>query len=71
MNPESYQISSDNIAEIGAIYPFAGSEVFLVIAAVAFWLFCYVVICRRESQALEKLAREYREQASTEDEPGL
>jgi hypothetical protein len=41
---------SGNIDEIGAIYPFAGSEVLLVILCAMFYVIWQVIVSRRESR---------------------
>ncbi len=42
-----------DLKDVGAIYPFQGSEVLLVMLAVAFWIGWHVLQLRRESAKLE------------------
>lgn len=43
-----------DLKDIGAIYPFQGTEVFLVIAGLVFWIWFHVAQARAESRELEK-----------------
>jgi len=43
-----------DLAEVGPVYPFQGSETFMVIIGVVFWLGWHVIQVRRESAHLEK-----------------
>jgi len=38
-----------DLKDVGAVYPFQGSEVFMVVIAVAFWLIWHIVQLRNES----------------------
>lgn len=49
-----------NFSEIGAIYPFQGIEVPLVIAAVVFWLWWHVRAIRDEDREMQEAAAYYR-----------
>lgn len=42
-----------DLADVGAIYPFQGFEVPMVIAGVIFWLGWHVIQIRRESEDLD------------------
>lgn len=53
--------SWSNPAEITAIYPFVGTEVLLVVAGFAFWIWWHVKQIRDESRELEKQAAYFRE----------
>ena len=48
-----------NIAEIGATYPFTGTETVLFIAGVVFWLWWHVAQMKRESAELEDEVRKF------------
>lgn len=50
---------SGNIDEIGAIYPFAGSEVLLVILCALFYVGWQVIVSRRESREWQESANKY------------
>ena len=43
-----------DLAEVGAVYPFQGSETFMAIIGVIFWLGWHVIQVRRESAHLEQ-----------------
>ena len=47
------------IAEIGAIYPFVGSEFMLAIAGVIFWLWWHVKQAKIEEQQLREESEKY------------
>ena len=54
-------ITSWNAPEtIGAIYPFVGSEMLLVMAAAVFWVWWHVKQIRDENRELEEQAAYYR-----------
>lgn len=42
-----------DLADVGAVYPFQGSEVLMVIVAVVFWLGWHRMQFKREQQELE------------------
>ena len=50
-----------NIADIGPIYPWVGSEVAMVIVAFVFWIGWHVVQLRMESRRFEDQARALRQ----------
>ena len=47
------------IAEIGAIYPFVGSEGMLAIAGVIFWIWWHVKQAKIENQQLKEECEKY------------
>ena len=47
------------IAEIGAIYPFAGSEALFAIAGVIFWLWWHVKQTKLENEQLKEEVAKY------------
>ena len=49
-----------NIAEIGPIYPWVGSEVAMVFVAFVFWIGWHVVQLREENRRFEDEARALR-----------
>ena len=49
MTTGSFQNWAGNIADIGAIYPFVGSETLLWIIAVVLWIVWHVIQARREN----------------------
>ncbi len=53
MATTSYTSWAADLAEVGAVYPFAGSEVVMVILGVVFWLTCQIMMSRMESEELE------------------
>jgi hypothetical protein len=46
-----------DLANVGAIYPFQGMEVLLVLLGLIFWLGWHVLQIRQENEDLEKQAR--------------
>jgi hypothetical protein len=48
-------------AELGALYPFLGTEVLLVILGLALWIGWHVLDVRGEGKEFEEAARLYRE----------
>ena len=58
MTTGSFQNWAGNIADIGAIYPFVGSETLLWIIAVVLWIVWHVVQAKRENNAYrDQIAR--------------
>ena len=58
MSTASFDNFAGSIADIGPLYPFVGSELILVIAAVIFWLWWHISEMRIEQREYEKeLAR--------------
>ena len=53
MSTIGYDNWAVDMADVGAIYPFQGFEVPMVIAGVAFWLWWHVAQSRREAADLE------------------
>jgi hypothetical protein len=43
-----------DLKDVGAIYPFQGSEVFLVILGLAFWIGWHVIQTRQETAELRE-----------------
>ncbi len=50
MSTGNFENWAGNISEIGAVYPFVGSETFLAIAGVIFWLWWHVKQNKIESE---------------------
>jgi len=53
-----------DLKDVGAIYPFQGSEVLLVIVGLAFWLIWHVMQARVEKQELEDAERDFNAEHS-------
>ena len=53
MSTIGYENWAVDMADVGAIYPFQGWEVPMVIVGVAFWLGWHVLQMRAESEELE------------------
>ncbi len=49
-----------NMFDLGPIYPFVGSEVFMVILAIVFWVGWHLLQIRMENRQLDDEARELR-----------
>ena len=54
MSTIGYKDWAVDMADVGAIYPFQGWEVFMTILCVIFWLGWHIIQMRRESEHLEK-----------------
>ncbi len=53
MATTSYTSWAADLAEVGAVYPFVGSEVVMVILGVVFWLTCQIMMSKMENEELE------------------
>ena len=53
MATTSYTSWAADLAEVGAVYPFVGSEVVMVILGVVFWLTCQIMMSKMEKEELE------------------
>ena len=60
-----------DLANVGAIYPFQGTEVLLVLLGVIFWLSFHIVQIRQENEELEGKDRTSDEVADARDLIGL
>jgi hypothetical protein len=56
-----------DLANVGAIYPFQGTEVLLVLLGVIFWLSFHIVQIRQENEELEGKDRTADEAAEARD----
>jgi hypothetical protein len=56
-----------DLANVGAIYPFQGTEVLLVLLGVVFWLSFHIVQIRQETEELEGKDRSADEVADARD----
>ena len=54
MSTIGYKSWAVDLADVGAIYPFQGWEVFMTILCVVFWIGWHIIQFRRESEHLEK-----------------
>ncbi len=61
MSTGSFENWAGNIAEIGAIYPFEGSETLLLIIGVAFWLWWHIKQARDEEKHLAEQEKELQQ----------
>lgn len=48
-----------DLADIGPIYPWQGSELILVIAGVAFWILWHIIQLREEKEEFEQDVAEF------------
>ena len=53
MATTSYTSWAADLADVGAVYPFVGSEVVMVILGVVFWLTCQIMMSKMEKEELE------------------
>ena len=54
MSTGNFEDWAGNISEIGAVYPFVGSETFLAIAGVVFWLWWHFKQAKMEEAQLRE-----------------
>jgi hypothetical protein len=54
MSTGNFEDWAGNISEIGAVYPFVGSETFLAIAGVVFWLWWHFKQAKMEEEQLRE-----------------
>jgi hypothetical protein len=64
MSTGNFENWAGNISEIGAVYPFVGSETFLAIAGVIFWLWWHVKQTKMENEDIEKVMKKYGDKES-------
>lgn len=64
MSTGNFENWAGNISEIGAVYPFVGSETFLAIAGVVFWLWWHVKQTKMENDDIEKVMKKYGDKES-------
>ena len=48
-----------DLAEVGAIYPFQGTELILLIAGLIFWIWFHVAQAKAESRELDASVKEF------------
>ncbi|MCT4610650.1 MAG: hypothetical protein N4A70_15765 [Pelagimonas sp.] len=58
MSTIGYENWNVDLADVGAIYPFQGSEVLMVILGVAFWVGWHRIQYVREGQHLEEARKQ-------------
>ena len=61
MSTIGYESWAVDLAEVGAIYPFQGSEGFMVFIGVALWLAWHVVQIKGENQEIAEDLRNARD----------
>jgi hypothetical protein len=59
MSTGNFENWAGEIAEIGAVYPFVGSETFLAIAGVVFWLWWHVKQARMENTSIDEEVKKF------------
>ena len=57
MTTNGLTIWAGDLKDIGAIYPFQGSEWLLVLLGVAFWIGWHIIQTRQETEQIEKELR--------------
>ena len=57
MSTIGYDNWAVDLANVGAVYPFQGAEVLMVIAGVVFWIGCNITQARRETQHMEDVMK--------------
>ena len=58
MSTIGYKSWAVDMADVGAIYPFQGAEVLMVIVGVVFWVGWHVIQFNRETIELEEARKE-------------
>ena len=53
MATTSYTSWASDLADVGAVYPFPGTEVVMVILGVVFWLTYQILMSKMEDEELE------------------
>lgn len=61
MSTGNFQNWDGNIADIGPIYPFVGSEGLMVIICLAFWIVWHILQVRMENAQLDREAAHLRQ----------
>ncbi len=64
MSTIEYSNWAVNLADVGAIYPFQGLEVLMVIIGVVFWLGWHIIQHKRETKELEQHVKQYNKQSA-------
>lgn len=59
MSTGSFENWAGNISDIGPIYPFVGSEVFLWILGLVLWILWHIIQTRMESRTYDEEVRKY------------
>lgn len=59
MSTGNFENWAGNISEIGAVYPFVGSETMLAIAGVIFWLWWHVKQTKIENAQLKEEVKKW------------
>ncbi len=59
MSTGNFENWAGNISDIGPIYPFVGSEVFLWILGLVLWIAWHVIETKRENRIYEEEVRKY------------
>ncbi|MDH3412302.1 MAG: hypothetical protein OEM98_07445 [Gammaproteobacteria bacterium] len=59
MSTGNFENWAGNISDIGPIYPFVGSEVFLWILGLVLWIAWHVIETKRENRTYEEEVRKY------------
>ena len=54
MSTIGYKDWNVDLAEVGAVYPFQGSEGLMTVLCVVFWLGWHIIQMKREKEHLEK-----------------
>ncbi len=59
MSTGSFENWAGNISDIGPIYPFVGSEVFLWILGLVLWILWHIIQTRMETNSYDEEVRKY------------
>ncbi len=64
MTTGNFENWTGEIADIGPVYPFVGTEMWLVVAGVVFWIGWHIVQCSAEVKSQEEGRARAREHVS-------
>lgn len=65
MSTIGYESWAVDIAEVGAIYPFQGSEKILVLIGVVLWIVWHIIQMRRENHELAEGVKTFNAKTAT------
>ncbi|MEM7067857.1 MAG: hypothetical protein AAF478_03155 [Pseudomonadota bacterium] len=64
MSTIGYDSWAVDLAEVGAIYPFQGTETLLMIVGIALWLIWHVVQAKAENAELSEKERDFDKESA-------
>ncbi len=67
MSTIGYESWAVDLAEVGAIYPFQGAEVLMVLVGIAIWIGWHIVQIKQENREIEEDLQNAREEEILRD----